>query len=230
MLPPRPKGHGDAPDPTAGVEAPAAPRHGDADGAAEMSLLERRAHQDDVRSAGFFWACLIFTVDQATKWAMLHVLELDRTPKVALLPFLDLTLVWNPGISYGLFPQDTELGRWTLVAFTLVASGLVLYWLLHAHNRLLSVSLGLVLGGALGNLVDRFAYGAVVDFVHFHTNGVSWYVFNVADAAIVLGVVGLIADNVVGMVRGRHPQASVNRSDVASDNERPRRDAARPVE
>lgn len=230
MLPPRPRHQYEGPDATVEVAAPDLSHRADADAGAEMSLLARRAHQEDVRSAGFFWACLIFTLDQATKMTMLHVLDLEKTGPLPLMPFLDLTLVWNPGISYGLFPQDTELGRWTLVAFTLIASGLVLYWLLHAHTKLLSVSLGLVLGGALGNLVDRFAYGEVVDFIYFHTDGFDWYVFNVADAAIVLGVVGLIVDGLVGMVHGLRPQASVNASDVASDNDRLRRDAARPVE
>jgi signal peptidase II len=147
---------------------------------------------------------------------MLHVLELERDGPREITPFLELRLVWNPGISYGLLPQDDTTGRWLLVAFTVIASTLVLHWLYQARSRLLAISLGLILGGALGNLVDRVGYGAVVDFVHFHHGDFSWYVFNVADAAIVLGVVGLVVDSFRGILWERRSQRSVKGSGVAS--------------
>jgi signal peptidase II len=183
--------------------------------AAEAEAAARRRHED-ARAAGFFWACAVFIADQLSKWAMLHVLELERDGPREITPFLELRLVWNPGISYGLLPQDDTTGRWLLVAFTVIASTLVLHWLYQARSRLLAISLGLILGGALGNLVDRVGYGAVVDFVHFHHGDFSWYVFNVADAAIVLGVVGLVVDSFRGILWERRSQRSVKGSGVAS--------------
>lgn len=196
-------------------------------GAAEAAA--RRRHED-ARSAGFFWACAVFIADQLSKWAMLHVLELEVGGPREIAPFLELRLVWNPGISYGLLPQDDTTGRWLLVAFTVIASTLVLHWLYQARSRLLAISLGLILGGALGNLVDRVAYGAVVDFVHFHHGDFSWYVFNVADAAIVLGVIGLLVDSFRGILWGRRSQRSVKGSGVDSAAVLPHADAAERAE
>lgn len=136
-------------------------------------------------------------LDQATKLYLLNIFDLPLREPVRLAPFLDLMVVWNRGISYGLFQQQTDLGRWILVLVSvLVATGLSL-WLRKASGRLLAISLGLVAGGAIGNAVDRLAYGAVFDFVHFHVGAWSWYVFNVADAAIVAGVVGLLYDSFI---------------------------------
>ena len=106
-------------------------------------------------------------------------------------------MVWNRGISYGLFQQGTDLGRWALIGVSVVACVAMAIWLARAANRLLAVSLGLILGGAAGNVVDRAAFGAVFDFVHLHAGSFSWYVFNVADAAIVAGVAGLVYDALV---------------------------------
>ena len=114
-----------------------------------------------------------------------------------LAPFLDLIVVWNRGISYGLFQQDSEIGRWGLVAISLAAALGLSLWIRRATGRILALSLGLIVGGALGNVIDRFAYGAVFDFIHIHVGSFSWYVFNVADAAIVAGVVGLLYDSFV---------------------------------
>ncbi len=100
----------------------------------------------------------------------------------------------EPGISYGLFQQTSDLGRWGLVALSIAASIWLSLWLRRATGRLEAVSLALIIGGALGNVIDRIAYGAVADFVHLHWGEWSWYVFNVADAAIVVGVVGLLYD------------------------------------
>lgn len=137
----------------------------------------------------------MFVADQATKLWVLHGLRLDEG-SLRLLPFLDLTLVWNRGISYGLF-QQSGLGRWLLVAFTVGASVALSVWLVRATRWRLQLSLALIVGGAVGNLVDRVVYGAVVDFVHLHYAGYSWYVFNVADAAIVVGVIGLLLDSLL---------------------------------
>lgn len=162
----------------------------DARPASEAPAAERRTPA----RLGFLLAAAAFLLDQATKLGGLFVLDLPVTEPIRLGPFLDLVAHWNRGISYGLFQQSTEAGRWFLVALSAVASVALAVWILRAENRLLSASLGLILGGAVGNAVDRIAYGAVFDFVHFHVGDWSWYVFNVADAAIVAGVAGLIYD------------------------------------
>lgn len=145
-------------------------------------------------AVGFILAAAIFVVDQATKLYVLHRVDLSDGP-VALLPFVDITLVWNRGISYGLFQQD-GVGRWLLVAVTAIASVALAVWLWRARRMMVAIAVALILGGAVGNLVDRVVYGAVVDFVSMHYGQFSWYVFNVADAAIVVGVIILVADAV----------------------------------
>ncbi len=146
---------------------------------------------------GALGALLTLVLDQATKLLGLFVLDLPVTEPIRLAPFLDLIVVWNRGISYGLFQQHSEAGRWALVALSVAASVGLTVWMLRAEGRLLALALGLVVGGAVGNAIDRVAYGAVFDFIHFHVGSWSWYVFNVADAAIVAGVAGLIYDSLV---------------------------------
>jgi signal peptidase II len=111
-------------------------------------------------------------------------------------------LTWNPGISYGLFPQDTDFGRYTLLALKTGAVAILWVWLARAETKLTALSLGLIIGGAFGNAIDRVAYGAVMDFVLFHidteTVKFAWYVFNLADAAIVAGVIGLLYESFFG--------------------------------
>jgi signal peptidase II len=121
---------------------------------------------------------------------------------VTLTPFLDLVLTWNTGISYGLFRQEGPFGQWALLALKLIAVALLWIWLSRATTRLTALSLGLIVGGAIGNAIDRFAYGAVADFVLFHVSTASfsfdWYVFNLADVAIVAGVIGLLYETLTG--------------------------------
>lgn len=136
-------------------------------------------------------------LDQVTKLYTLFVMELPLYEPLVLGPFLDLRVVWNQGISYGLFQQSTDVGRWVLVAVSLAAALALSIWVRRSEGKLLAGSLGLMVGGALGNAIDRVAYGAVFDFIHFHVGSFSWYVFNVADAAIVAGVAGLLYDSFV---------------------------------
>lgn len=143
---------------------------------------------------GFVAALATLALDQASKLYLLFGYDLPVREPLQLGPFVTLVAVWNRGISYGLFQQGTELGRWLLIGFSLLACAIMAVWITRAGNRPLAASLGLVLGGAAGNAVDRAAYGAVFDFVHLHAGAFSWYVFNVADAAIVVGVVGLVYD------------------------------------
>jgi len=135
-------------------------------------------------------------VDQACKLWIIFGTDLGTRSSIALLPFLDLVLTWNTGISYGLFPQEGPLGQWALLALKAIAAVLLWVWLARASSRLTAVALGLIIGGAVGNAIDRLAYGAVADFVLLHVTTASfnfkWYVFNIADAAIVAGVVGLL--------------------------------------
>ena len=143
---------------------------------------------------GALAALLTLAADQATKLGLLFGYELPLREPLVLGPFLNLIVVWNSGISYGLFQQQGDLGRWALTAISVVAVAALAVWIARTPSRLLAGALGLIAGGAIGNAVDRVAYGAVFDFVHLHAGAYSWYVFNVADAAIVAGVAGLIYD------------------------------------
>ena len=146
---------------------------------------------------GYLAAILTFVADQASKLFLLFGLELPMREPVALGPFVNLIVVWNRGISYGMFQQGTDFGRWLLVALSIVATIGIGFWIGRAAGRVLTLALGLLAGGAVGNAVDRAAYGAVFDFVQLQAGGYSWYVFNVADIAIVAGVVGLLYDSLI---------------------------------
>lgn len=143
----------------------------------------------------------VVAIDQAVKLWLLFGYDLETRGAVRLLPFLDLVPVWNTGISYGLFPQDGPFGRWLLLSVKVVAVVLLAIWLSRATSRLTAVALGLIIGGAIGNAIDRLAYGAVFDFVLLHISTASisfrWYVFNIADVAIVAGVLGLLYEAVM---------------------------------
>ncbi len=154
---------------------------------------------------GLAAALATFAADQASKLLLLFGYDLPVHDPLSLGPFVTLTAVWNRGISYGLFQQGTDLGRWLLVAVSVVACVALALWIARAGNRLLAAALGLILGGAAGNAVDRAAYGAVFDFVHLHAGGYSWYVFNVADAAIVAGVGALLWDALFAGREKTHP-------------------------
>jgi signal peptidase II len=133
--------------------------------------------------------------DQLHKAWMIAIFDGGQKPKITVTPFFDLVLVWNPGISYGLFKQNSDAGRWVLVGFAAAAALALTYWLAQLQTRLAAASVGLIIGGALGNAIDRLRYGAVADFFSFHVSGFNWYVFNLADVAIVAGVAGLLYDS-----------------------------------
>lgn len=161
---------------------------------------------------GFALAVLVIAIDQAAKLWLLRGVDLAQNGPIHVTSFLDLVLVWNQGISYGMFQQETDLGRWLLVVFTLIIIAFLCYWLATARDRWISTSVALIVGGAVGNTIDRVAYGAVADFVHFFVGSFSWYVFNVADTAIALGVIGLLID----AVARRRNNAAINPSGGAS--------------
>ncbi len=137
---------------------------------------------------------LVFAADQASKTWILQGLRLPELGRVDLLPVLSLTMVWNQGVTFGMFKADGAWGPLVLVAVAIAIVVALGAWLRRAETRLVAVSLGAIAGGAIGNVLDRLRFGAVVDFIHFHVGGWSWYVFNVADAAIVCGVVALVLD------------------------------------
>ena len=151
---------------------------------------------------GLLVAAVVCALDQAAKLWLLFGYDLANKGVVAVLPFIDFVLVWNRGISYGLFQQESETGQWILFALKLAAVALLWVWLARAASRLTALGLGLIIGGALGNAIDRLLHGAVVDFVLFHIRTASfsfnWYVFNLADVAIVAGVVGLLYESLIG--------------------------------
>ena len=173
------------------------------------------------RRLGFIVAALAIVLDQASKAFLLfagpqfancapcrtgsgvcHICE-----PIALLPVLNLTMVWNRGVSFGLFPADSLGGRLFLIVFSLLVVVGLTVWLWRARGVLVPLGIGLVIGGALGNVIDRARFGAVADFFHFHAFGYDWYVFNVADAAIVVGVAVLIYESVFGERSGQQAQA-----------------------
>lgn len=150
------------------------------------------------RDAGLLVAGVTFLLDQASKMGLLYgadFIHMVPGSGYQVLPFFNLTMVWNPGISLGLFPASSIEGTVFLATFQMIAVGVLGWWLWwHARKTLVAIGLGMVVGGALGNLIDRLVYGKVADFIQLHAYGYSFYVFNVADAAITLGVVALLYD------------------------------------
>ncbi|NOG73547.1 signal peptidase II [Roseicella sp. DB1501] len=139
---------------------------------------------------GLAFAALAFAIDQATKAAALATLALARG--IEVLPFLDLVLVHNRGVTFGLLASDHPAGRWLLILLTGTITVALLIWLKRAQSRTQAAALGLIIGGALGNLVDRLRHGAVTDFLDFHAQDYHWPAFNLADSVIVLGVALLL--------------------------------------
>lgn len=148
---------------------------------------------------GFIVAFVAVALDQASKLWLLFVFHLADKGIVRVAPFIDFVLTWNTGISYGLFQNDGAFARWFWLAVKLAAVLALWLWLARAQSRLTALALGLIIGGAIGNAIDRLSHGAVVDFVLFHIETAdwrfNWYVFNLADAAIVAGVAVLLYES-----------------------------------
>jgi signal peptidase II len=142
-----------------------------------------------------YLAALVALVDQGTKWWILN--EVMNPPHVArVTPYLNFVLSLNKGITFGLFNNGYHLA-YVFIGAAVVILLLLLYWLIHTTSVIAGIGLGLVMGGALGNIIDRIKYGAVIDFIDFHVFGYHWYAFNVADSAIVAGVGLLLLENLV---------------------------------
>jgi signal peptidase II len=145
---------------------------------------------------GLWCGLVTLALDQGHKWWMLGVYRLQDKGRVHLTPFLDLVYLENKGISYGLLPLDSRRGQLLLAGFAAAAVAAMVVWLARGINsKLAALSLGLIMGGAAGNAIDRVLLGGVADYIQLHAFGFYWYVFNIADAAIVAGVCGLLYDS-----------------------------------
>jgi len=158
---------------------------------------------------GLIAAVAALVLDQASKLWLLNVYELGPRGTVRITPFFDLVLAWNTGISYGWFQDTGPVGQAVLLAIKAVAVIVLAIWMAKSGTRLAVIGLGLIIGGAIGNAIDRLAYGAVVDFALLHAEiggkTYNWYVFNLADVAIVAGVVALLYDSLVTPGAAKRP-------------------------
>jgi len=151
-----------------------------------------------VSLVGIALAVMTYALDQLHKWYMLGPFAIaDRQP-VKVVPGFDLVMVWNYGISYGWFASHSQFVRWALIILSLAVSVVLVMWLARQARAHIGAAIGLVLGGALANATDRLVHGAVADFFHLYAGSFSWYVFNIADVAIVAGVAVLMYDSFFG--------------------------------
>jgi signal peptidase II len=158
---------------------------------------------------GVLAAAITLVLDQASKFWLVWVFDIAHRGTVKLTPFFDLVLAWNQGISFGWFQNDGPTAQIVLMAIKAVAVVILAVWMARSRTLLATVALGLIIGGAIGNGIDRLAYGAVVDFALFHVrigaNTFNWYVFNLADVAIVAGVAALLYDSFWGIPAVKAP-------------------------
>jgi len=154
---------------------------------------------------GLLAGVVVLVADQASKYWVLHGIDLPEIGQIVLLPVLNLTFVRNTGVTFGLL---TGYGAWSHLVLAAVALAVVAalgVWLRRAESALVAGSLGAIAGGAIGNVIDRLRYGSVVDFIDAHIGAWHWYVFNVADAAIVCGVALLVLENLLPTARAQAP-------------------------
>ena len=159
--------------------------------------------------SGILAAFVTLVLDQASKLWLLFVFDIAHRGAVAVTPFFDLWLAWNPGVSFGWFQSESQFAQIALMTIKAVAVVVLAIWMAKSRTSLATLALGLIIGGAIGNAIDRFAYGAVVDFALFHLQiagkTYNWYVFNLADVAIVAGVAALLYDSIVGVPAAKAP-------------------------
>ena len=158
---------------------------------------------------GIIAGVVTLVLDQASKLWLLYVLDIGQRGTVKVTPFFDLVLAWNIGISFGWLQNDNPMAQTALMAVKALAVVALAIWMARSKTVMATVALGLIIGGAIGNGIDRLAYGAVVDFALFHVqigeNTFNWYVFNVADVAIVAGVMALLYDSFIGVPAAKAP-------------------------
>jgi signal peptidase II len=158
---------------------------------------------------GILAALAVLILDQASKLWILFVFDIAHRGAVQVTPFFDLVLAWNVGISFGWLQNDGQLAQIALMVIKAVAVIVLAIWMARSRTLIATVALGMIIGGAIGNAIDRFAYGAVVDFALFHVQiggkPFNWYVFNLADVAIVAGVAALLYDSFLGVPAAKAP-------------------------
>jgi signal peptidase II len=147
-------------------------------------------------------AILALVLDQISKFWVLTILDLPNKATIPVLPIFSLTMVWNPGVSFGFLKAGGELGRLLLAGFAAAVVTALAFWARNVVRPLTAVGIGMVMGGAVGNnLIDRLRFGRVVDFLDFSGLGFFPWVFNLADSAISIGVVLLIVDSALPGVK-----------------------------
>jgi signal peptidase II len=158
---------------------------------------------------GLIVGIVTLVLDQASKLWLLYVFDIGHRGTVRVTPFFDLVLAWNIGISFGWLQNDSPLAQAALMVIKAVAVVALAVWMARSTTVMATIALGLIIGGAIGNGIDRLAYGAVVDFALFHVqigeNTFNWYVFNLADVAIVAGVIALLYDSFIGVPAAKAP-------------------------
>ncbi len=164
---------------------------------------------------GLVLAALVLIADQVSKWAILtQVFGLPEPittqswhPPIEITGFFNLVMVWNYGVSFGMFAGGEPFMRWVLIALAMAITAGLTVWLIRTPRRLVALTVGLIIGGAVGNVIDRLQFGAVADFFDFHLYGWHWPAFNIADSAISIGVVLLIVDSFLGHSHQRRKDA-----------------------
>ncbi len=158
---------------------------------------------------GIIAAVAVLALDQASKLWLLYGFDIVHRGGMRVTSFFDLVLAWNVGISFGWFQNDSPTAQIVLMLVKAVAVIVLAIWMARSRTLLATVALGMIIGGAIGNAIDRFAYGAVVDFALFHLqiggNTYNWYVFNLADVAIVAGVAALLYDSFLAVPAAKAP-------------------------
>jgi len=161
-----------------------------------------------VKRLPWLLAAMVFVADQLVKYWIIHLLRLPERGSWPLLPFLSFSWVENRGVSMGMLTAGTDFGRWLLVGLTAIIALVVVVWIRRERGRAEGIALGLVLGGALGNILDRIRFGYVADFIHLHAGAWSFYVFNIADAAITIGVAILLFQAIVRRKDGERKETT----------------------
>ena len=174
-----------------------------------MEGVGGRALMTSPLRAGVVAAVITLVADQASKLWLLDVFDLAHRDPVRVTPFFDLVLAWNIGISFGWFQDDSAFVQFALMAVKALAVVALAIWMARSRTLLATIALGMIIGGAIGNAIDRITYGAVVDFALFHLQigekTFNWYVFNLADVAIVAGVIALLYDSLLGIPAAKAP-------------------------
>lgn len=156
-----------------------------------------------MKAVGYGVALAVFVLDVLSKYWIVDIVRLREVGSIALLPFFRLTYVGNTGVSMGMFTAQSDVGRWALVVVTGIIALAVAVWIAREKSRPEAIALGMILGGAVGNIIDRVRLGHVVDFLHFFWGSHSFWVFNVADAGISCGVLLLLLRSLGSTEKGK---------------------------